>query len=130
MKRLLLVAACILLPGFKLSAQNIIPAKYASKHIGQKVTICEMVYGSDHSSSQTLLYLGGDNPKQLLTVVIKTGSKTKFKGSPGTDFNGKDICLTGVVINNKGNAEIVVTDPGQIKPYLVDDPVKQKSTVQ
>lgn len=45
------------------------------------------------------------------------------------DFKGKDICVTGVVINDKGKPDIVVTDPKQIKPYMVDSPVKQQSSL-
>ncbi len=131
MKRLFIVAAFILLSSFTLLAQNnIVPAKYALKHIGHEVTICDKVYSSEPTSNQTLLYLGGDNPKQLLTVIIKATDIAKFKGHPETDFNGKDVCITGVVTNNKGKAEIVVTDPKQIKPYMVDNPVKQKSSLQ
>jgi hypothetical protein len=125
MKQLFIISVIFLLSIVKVSAQGIVPAKYALKHIGKKVTICDKVYSANSNSNVTLLYLGGDYPEQLLTIIIKAGDLAKFKGHPGTDFKGKDIYVTGVIVSNKGKAQIVVNDPRQIKPLLVDSPVKQ-----
>jgi hypothetical protein len=123
MKHIFIIVAISLLLASRVSAQNIIPAKNAAKYFGHKIKVCDKVYGSSHTSDGTLLYLGVEYPKQLLTLVIKTSDLSKFKGHPDIDFKGKDICITGMVISDKGKPEIIVTDPKQIKPYLVDSPV-------
>ena len=123
MKHLFIIAAITLLSAALVSAQNIVPAKNAAKYFGHKIKVCDKVYGSSHTSDGTLLYLGEDYPKPLLTIIIKASDLSKFKGHPDIDFKGKDICITGVVVNDKGKAEIIVTNPKQIKPYLVDSPV-------
>jgi hypothetical protein len=129
MKHILIIAVIILLSAFRISAQNIIPAKNAAKYFGHKIKVCDKVYGSSHSSDGTLLYLGEESPKQLLTLIIKTSDLPKFKGHPDIDFKGKDICITGMVVSDKGKPEIIVTDPKQIRPYLVDGPVKRPVAV-
>jgi hypothetical protein len=123
MKHLFIIAAITLLSISRVSAQNIIPAKNAAKYFGHKIKVCDKVYGSSHTSDGTVLYLGEEYPKQVLTLIIKTSDLAKFKGQPDIDFKGKDICITGVVVSDKGKPGIVVTDPKQIKPYLVDSPV-------
>ncbi|HEY4194376.1 MAG TPA: hypothetical protein VGM63_02495 [Mucilaginibacter sp.] len=127
MKNLFIISAFILVSVFKVSAQDIVPAKYAAKHVGHKVTICDKIFNTGSNSEATSLYLAGDYPNQLLTIIIKTGDLAKFKGHPANDLKGKEICVTGVVTLNKGKAEITVSSPNQIKPFMVDSPVgKQK----
>jgi hypothetical protein len=123
MKHIFIIAAIGILSISRISAQNIIPAKNAAKYFGHKIRVCDKVYGSSHTSDGTLLYLGEEYPKQLLTLIIKTSNLAKFKGHPDIDFKGKDICITGVIVSDKGKPEIVVSNPKQIKPYLVDSPV-------
>src|ERR1700761_6409746 len=102
MKHIFFIAAITALSVSRISAQSIIPAKNAAKYFGHKIKVCDKVYGSSHTSDGTLLYLGEEYPKQLLTLIIKTADLSKFKGHPDIDFKGKDICVTGVVINDKG----------------------------
>ncbi len=130
MKHLFIISAIILLSIFQVSAQNIIPAKYAAKHLGKKVTICDKVFSQDNRQFAAVLFLGGDRPNQLLTVTIEAGSKTKFNGHFDAHYIGKDICVTGVVVNDKdGKPLIRVTDPKQIRPLMLDNPVKQKGSL-
>ena len=127
MKNLLIISAFILLPITRVAAQHIVPAKYAVKHAGQKVKICDKVYSTDNSAEATLLYLGGDHPGQLLTIIIKAPDLAKFKEHFLTDLKGKDICVTGIVTIVRGRPEIIVHSPKQIRPFMVDSPVgKQK----
>src|ERR1700760_1577456 len=120
MKNLFIISAFILVSIFKVSAQDIVPAKSAAKHKGEKVTICDKVFNTANDPEATSLYLGADLPEQLLTIIIKKGDLAKFKGHPANDLKGKEICVTGVVIINKGKAEIIVSNPKQIKPFMVD----------
>lgn len=127
MKNLLTILAFILLPITRVAAQRIVPAKYAAKHAGQKVKICDKVYSTGNDADATLLYLGGDHPGQLLTIIIKAADLAKFKEHSLTDLKGKDICVTGIVTVDKGKPEIIVHSPKQIRPFMVDSPVgKQK----
>jgi micrococcal nuclease len=128
MKHLIIISA-ILISSFTTSAQKLVAAKDAAKHIGKKITICDKVYNTKLESGVTWLYLGGDYPHQLLTVMIKSTGISKFKGYAEADYRGKDICVTGVVVNYKGKPKIVVSSPKQIKIVMVDSPVKQKALV-
>jgi len=50
-------------------AQTSISIKDVSKHIGETVTICDSVYTTRALSNLTLINLGAEFPKQLLTVL-------------------------------------------------------------
>jgi hypothetical protein len=129
MKNLFIISAIIILSGFTASAQKLIAAKDAAKHTGKKVTVCDEVYNTKLEKRTTFLYLGGDYPNQLLTIMIKSTDISKFKGYPEVDFKGKEICVTGVIVNDKGKPQIVVSRPKQIKIVMVDSPVKQNARV-
>lgn len=130
MKKILLINVLALLFAFTASAQKVISASDAAKHINEKVTICEKVFSSKliTPSNMTFLDLGGFHPNELLTVVIKGEDRSKFKDAPDEYFKGRNICVTGIVIDYKGKPEIVVSDPGQIKISLQDNtiPVEKK----
>lgn len=128
MKKLIVVAFLAVLAG-KAPAQTVIPAKDAAKHIGETVTITEKIFGGKYfeNSKMTLLDMGGANPNQLLTIMIPGADKEKFKGNPEVDYKGKDVTVTGKVIDYKGKPEIIVNDPKQLKLVLVDNINKIKA---
>ena len=117
MKRILLLTSIALFFALGASAQTTIPAKDAAKHIGEKVTICDKVWSTKliSGSNMTFLDLGGYHPNQLLTIVIKGEDRSKFQGAPEVDYKGKDVCVSGTVIDFKGKPEIVLSDPANIK---------------
>jgi hypothetical protein len=127
MKRLFLLAVTIMLLLIKVSAQTV-PAKDALKHTGKKVTICDKVYGVKitDNKKEAALYLGGDYPNQLVTVIAIGDDQVNAKNRSEADYKGKDICVTGIIVNNKGKAQITVTEPKQVRYILIDGPVKQK----
>ena len=135
MKRTILITLTLALFSFGVQAQMLIPAKDALKHVGEKVKICDKVYGENIKKFATTLYLGGDHPDELVAVLIKADFKTNLKGHYennahfDTYYRGKDICVTGVVQKDKytGKAMIRVTQPSQIKPFMVDNMLQQKS---
>jgi micrococcal nuclease len=96
--------------------QTKISAKEAASHIGETVTVCDKVYSTKliDGSNMTLLNLGDYYPKQLLTVVIKGKDRSKFKDAPETYFKGKNVCVTGKIVDYKGNPEVVVNEPSAI----------------
>ena len=137
MKHIVLILSGILLSAFSAAAQNMISAKNAAKHLGEEVTICDKVFSEHIRKFAITLSLGDEAPNELVTVLIKADFKTNLKGhfKNNTHFEehylGKEICVTGVVVKDKvdGKPMISVTDPSQIRPYLVDTPVKKKSLV-
>jgi DNA/RNA endonuclease YhcR with UshA esterase domain len=124
MKNIIILALFAVL-SVKASAQTIIAAKDAAKHIGETVTITEKVFSGKYfeNNKMTLLDLGGYNPNQLITVMIPGADKEKFKGNPEADYKGKEITVTGKIIDYKGKPEIVVTDPKQLKIVMTDNRV-------
>lgn len=105
------------------SAQNAVAPKDALKHIGQMATVTGKVFGGKliASNNMTLLDINGYNPNQDLTIVINNADRAKFKGKPEADFKGKEVIVTGKIIDYKGKAEIIVRDPGQIKIVMTDN---------
>jgi micrococcal nuclease len=99
------------------AAQNSIPAKEAGKHIGEKVIICDKVYGGKYFSGSeiTLLDVGGNHPDEVLTLVIKGDDRKKFQHAPEDYFKDKTICVTGEIVDYKGRPEIMIIDVAQIK---------------
>lgn len=125
MKRTVIITLSLALFCFCAQAQMIIPAKDALKHLGEKVTICDKVYDEDLKPLTITLYLGGDHPNQLLTVICRAAGKSKSKHF-NAPYKGKDICVTGIVMKgHDGKAVIGVSDPDQITPFMVDNPVQQ-----
>jgi micrococcal nuclease len=97
--------------------QTKITAKDASKHLNEKVMVCDQVFGGKFLSGAdiTLIDVGGSHPNELLTLVIKGEDRKKFATAPEDAFKGKKVCITGQIINYKGKPEIMITDPEQIK---------------
>jgi micrococcal nuclease len=130
MKHIFLLSAIMVLFASGASAQSMIPAKDAARHVGEKVTICDKVVSENLKAYAIALYIGGDHPNQLLTVICRAAAKNKSKTHFDTPYQGKEICVTGVIMkDHDGTLVIRVTDPSQIKPFMVDNPVKQKSSL-
>ena len=89
-----------------------------------------MVAGEDLKASVIVLFITNDRPNQLLTITCKATSKNKSNAHFDAPYKGREICVTGVIIKDKnGKPAIQVTNPAQIKPFMVDNPVKQKSSL-
>lgn len=99
------------------TAQTKISIDEASKHYGETVTICEMLYGGKYveKSKLTLLDMGGPYPKTKLTVLINSEDRKNFPGKPEAFYEKKDVCITGKVIEFKGKPEIIVSKPSDIQ---------------
>jgi DNA/RNA endonuclease YhcR with UshA esterase domain len=128
MKKIFFISAFVLLFAFKASAQKIIAAKDAASHINETVTVCDKVFSTKliSSSNMTFLDLGGFHPNQLITIVIKGEDRSKFKNAPDEYYKGKNVCITGTVIDYKGKPEIIVSDSTQIKINPVGTPTEKK----
>lgn len=127
MKKLNLIPFLLLALPFCAFAQKRIAAKNAVKHIGENVTICDKVFDGKLSANAVVLAVAGDEPNQLLTVIIPAADRKKFKGHPETDYKGKDIMITGKLLLYKNKPGIVVSDPRQLKPVLADNVIMRQS---
>ena len=129
MKHTILITLSLALLAYCAQAQTIIPAKDALKHLGEKITICDKVYDEDLRAPAITLYLGGDRPNQLLIVTCRAAGKNKSKHF-NAPYKGKDICVTGVITKgHNGKPVMNISDPAQIKPFMVDNMLKQKASL-
>ena len=98
------------------SFSQTVPAAEATKHIGEKVTVCGKVFGGRffESSDKTLLNVGGLYPNNTLTIVIEGENRKKFSFKPEEFYTNKEVCITGEVKEYKGKPEMHVTEVAQI----------------
>ncbi len=94
-------------------------AKY---HIGERTTICGPVvdthYASTSSGQPTFLNLGKGYPDlDRFTVVIWGRNRYNFPLAPESYYYGKNICVTGLITEYQGAAQIEVSTPSQIQEY-------------
>ena len=89
------------------------------KFEGKKVTICAKVFGTRFlegaKGQPTFLNVCAAYPNSPLTVVIWGDNRINFKNKPEEYYNGKDICVSGVVVIYKGKPEIIVSKEGEIQ---------------
>jgi hypothetical protein len=115
------VAGCLaaLILGLSASAQQAtLTTSEAKQHIGQTATVCGKVmsprYASSSRGQPTFLNLDKSYPNQEFTVLIWGNDRAKF-GTPEADYRDKSICVTGRIQSYRGEAEIVASDPKQIR---------------
>ena len=123
MKKLIILTAFIALFACTASAQEKIAPKDAKMHLNQTVVVTGKIFSGKYIASNniTLLDMGGYNPNQDLTIMISGDDRSKFKGKPEEDFKGKEVTITGKIIDYKGKPEMVVSGPDQIKLVLSDN---------
>ena len=105
-------------------AQVTIKPEDAAKFIGQQKTVCGTVAGANHpgvgyaeglTEQPTFLNFNKPYPNQVFTVVIQGADRGKFEKPPEMLYSEKEICVTGIIQSHRGQAEIIVQEPGQIK---------------
>jgi len=92
----------------------------AKDHIGDRATVYGPVagtfYGSSVKGRPTFLNIGEDHPsKKRFTVVIWGQNRGNFPEPPESFYEGKTICVTGLIQEYDGIAQIEVTTPDQIQ---------------
>lgn len=119
MRKMIAVVAVAILSIVSVSAQskNITPEE-AAKHIGDTVTVCGKIFGGkyfDQSAKKiTLLNMGAAYPKSPLTLVIDEDNRKNFSSAPEDFYNGKTICITGVVKEFKGKPQIFIAKEADV----------------
>jgi hypothetical protein len=99
-------------------SQSTIPATEAAKHIGEKVTVCDKVFGGrflENANDQpTLLNMGDAYPNNPFTFVIFGADRKKFSYKPEDFLINKKVCVTGEIKEFRGKPQIVVSDTLQV----------------
>ncbi len=97
---------------------NVISPNQAIDHIGEYKTVKGLVASAKYLSSvkgrPTFLNLDEAYPIQVFTVVIWGDTRDQFEEHPEYFYRGKNITVSGIIIEYKGIAEIIVSDPDQI----------------
>ena len=100
------------------AGQSTVAAKDAAKHIGEKVTVCDKVYGGryfENSKDQpTLLNMGDAYPNNPFTFVVYGDDRKKFAWKPEEYLINREVCVTGEVKDYRGKPQIVVSDTAQV----------------
>ncbi len=95
-----------------------ITTEQAQDHIGETNTVCGLVATARYHGTQpekpTFLNFDHPYPNQTFAVMIPDASRAAFSQPPEVLFNGKTVCVTGLIVDRRGNPQIVVEDPGQI----------------
>jgi hypothetical protein len=104
-------------------AADPITAADAIKHIGEQQTVCGTVASTNYAPDKLKTYLNIDKPfpDQVFTAVIEgqvNHDAFKEQGTPDKVkdyYASKSICVSGTVILYKEKAQIMVTNPTQVK---------------
>src|SRR5450631_1926029 len=113
MKKIILVAVVTFASSIAF-CQTKISIDSVTKHYGERVTVCSKVYGTKALEKVTFINLGAAYPNSLLTVVIFTKDKSKFKEAPEAMYADKTICVTGELKEYNNKPEIIISSPEQI----------------
>jgi hypothetical protein len=101
------------------SAQERISPSEAAKYVGKSATVCGKVASTAYAiqvvGRPTFLNLERPYPNQPFTVVIWGSERSKFSPPPEKAYDGKKICVSGIVGRFRDEPpRIVVTKPSQI----------------
>lgn len=114
----ILFAFIVLLITAPVFSQTSFPAVEAAKHLGEKATICDKVFGGrfleNSNGKPTLINMGEAFPNNPFTFVIFGDDRKKFSYQPETFLVDKQVCVTGEIKDFRGKPQIVVSDTAQV----------------
>ncbi len=114
---LILISLFSFSSGIHLVAQSTFTSDQAKSHIGEKATVCGLVASAHYAASSkgqpTFLNLDKPYPNQIFTVLIWGSDRPKF-GTPERDYLRRKVCVTGMIEQFRGTAEIIARSPSQI----------------
>ena len=104
-------------PGSTEAATRITSSE-AGAHVGERVTVCDIVADARWlgPGRLTFLNLGRPYPDQALTVVIGADDRDSFPGPPERAYEGRQVCVTGRIELYRGQPQIRAREPGAIRP--------------
>ncbi len=89
----------------------------AFNHVGETATVYGTVSGGHYAHSSrgqpTFINFDGSYPNQTFTIVIWGSDRDQF-ASPERKYNGKKICVTGIIDSYRSIPQIIVTDKSQL----------------
>lgn len=95
-----------------------VPPEEALKYHLQTKTVCGKIAGTQYAGKikgqPALLHMGKPYPEHVFTIVIWGADRGKFNGAPEDLYRGKEVCVTGMIVEHNGKPQIVVKDPSQI----------------
>lgn len=99
-----------------------IPWNEAKYHIGERITVYGPVVSTKYASSSkgtpTFLNIGKAYPDpNRFTVVIWGDCRLNFPEAPEVYYRGRNISVTGLIIEYNGVPEIEICYPYQIQQY-------------
>ena len=112
-----LVAAVLASCAVAWAAEPLAPAE-AIRHVGATATVCGPVasarFAGQAKGRPTFLNLGNAYPEQEFTAVIWGRDRGTFSYRPES-LAGQTICVHGVISTYQGKAQIIVSEPSQIR---------------
>jgi len=96
-----------------------VPWQDAEYYIGKTITVYGPVVDTNHFGAEgegtTFLYIGKVYPEpKAFTIWIDDFDIEKFSQDPKTYYYGKNILVTGLILESNGGPYIEITDPNQI----------------
>jgi DNA/RNA endonuclease YhcR with UshA esterase domain len=101
---------------WKSSDEGVISYLDADNYIGQKKTVEGTIVKTFKYTKGKTIFLNFHDPYQgYFTAIIWSSDWGKFPFAPEEYYKGKEVRVTGEIIEYKGSPEIVVRDPSQIE---------------
>ena len=123
-RQIVVIAAAMVFTGLGAASadrskpERISPAE-AVDYIGEYKSVCGWVasakYARKSRGKPTFLNLDEPCPNQVFTAVIWRAARERFRYRPERKLLRKRICVTGTINAYRGQAEIVVESPRQIR---------------
>ena len=108
MKKIIFVIVATFL-GLQSFCQIKISIDSVATHKRENVIVCSEVHGIKSLEKMTFINLGIEYPNSPLTIVIFAKDKGNFKHSIESTYNGKNICVTGILQEYKGSPQIIIS---------------------
>lgn len=122
MKKILTLLTVCCIYTLASQAQTKITADEAYKHMGETVTICDKIYGMefiDNKKIKSAISVGNQAHSHKLSILLNYDAVQKLTAGGRNSIINKSVCVTGKVVESKGQAEIVINKPEEI--YLVKE---------
>lgn len=114
----LLLLAILLAPVQLFAAESLTP-EAAKAHVGQTATVCGKVANTYYSrfveGKPTFINFGHPYPNHVFSIAIMGADRAKFDNAPEDLFEGKTLCVTGLIEAYDHKPLIVVRDKAQIR---------------
>ena len=114
--RAVVTSTIFFLWAFSTGAATLAPGDAVS-HVGESATVCGVVASAKFASSSraqpTFLDFDKPYPDQVFTAVIYGVDRAKF-GMAKTSLQGKRVCVSGPIREDRAKPEIILNDPRQL----------------